>query len=529
MMRTLIALLPLLAMLQSAVAQQTPPEDFRAAQALLQERWFEVSTANFRVFSQLSRGDSERMARDLEQWREAAITVLGLPASAVRDPLTTHVYVFDSEQALRAFTDGQESAYYTSSPRAAYLAMIESDAAMDLAQHHLAHYLINNQPIGMPRWYEEGMAHYLSRLGIESDMADLRALPSEDLSLAIDLNDMLGLDALLYDDSALSSPRVIQVANFKAGLFMHFLLHAHEVEGFADRREQLRNYVALLQEGRTERFAFDQAFDAAPGRLAGEYLRFLQAVLAAGDPQRTVAALSALDDLEAEQVSEEVLTLALGELTLHSGRLAQAQFLFDSLVQEQTSVGRAYSGLADAIRMQVFEGAESAPDLLATDLRSLYLRALATQENDSQLFLDYGQYLDTELSECERSYTEAERREMEEAMRDAFSTGLSQQPDSAEVNLSYARLFLLPGKNWQEGESHQRKAFATLPADTYVMEQAIDYAIAAGRFEEARGYVTRLARPMHFWGVPEWVTDLRTKLDSAEQGLLFEPCAATTP
>lgn len=528
MMRTLIALLPMLpmlAMLQSAVAQQVSSDESLAAQELLKERWVEVSTRNFHVVSQLSRGDSERLARDLEQWREAAITLLGLPASAARDPLTTHVYVFETEQALRVFTDGPENAYYTSSPRAAYLAMTESDAAMDLAQHHMAHYLINNQPIGMPRWYEEGMAHYLSRLSVKSDVAELRALPAEDMELAITFNDMLELDALLYDDSALSSPRVIQVANFKAGLFLHFLLHAQEVEGFADRREQLRNYVSLLQQGRTERFAFDQAFDASPSRLASEYLRFLQAVLPAGDPERSVAALSPLEELEAEEASQEAVTLAFGELALHAGRLQQSQWLFDSLTQAQTAVGRAYSGLADAVRMQDFDGLKPVSNTGATDLRSLYLRALATQESDPQLLLDYGQYLDTELGECERGYSEAERREMQDAMRNAFTTVLSRQPDSAEVNLSYARLFLLPGQNWQEGEAYQRKAFATLPADTYVMEQAIDYAIAAGRFEEARGYIARLARPMHFWGVPEWVTDLNTKLDSAEQGLIFEPCA----
>ncbi|MDO8271621.1 MAG: hypothetical protein Q7U82_06825, partial [Gammaproteobacteria bacterium] len=73
MMRTLIALIPMLAVLQSAVAQQAPSEESLAAQALLQERWFEVSTGNFHVISQLSRGESERIARDLEQWREAAI------------------------------------------------------------------------------------------------------------------------------------------------------------------------------------------------------------------------------------------------------------------------------------------------------------------------------------------------------------------------------------------------------------------------------------------------------------------------
>jgi len=529
MMRTLIALIPMLAVLQSAVAQQAPSEESLAAQALLRERWFEVSTGNFHVISQLSRGESERIARDLEQWREAAITLLGHSASAAQDSLTTHVYVFESEQALRVFTDGPENAYYTSSPRAAYLAMTESDAAMDLAQHHMAHYLINNQPIGMPRWYEEGMAHYLSRLGVQSDVAELRELSPEDMDRAITFNDMLGLEALLYDDNALSSPRVIQIANYKAGLFMHFLLHAHEVEGFTDRREQLRNYVALLQQGRTERFAFDQAFDASPNRLASEYLRYLQAVLEAGDPERTLVALSPLDELDAEETNEEAMTLALGELALYAGRLEQSQSLFGSLTQAQTSIGRAYSGLADAVRMQDFDSAGANRDTVATDLRSLYLRALTTQESDPQLLLDYGQYLDTELGNCERVYTEAERREMEVAMRNAFTAVLSRQPDSAEVNLSYARLFLLPGQNWQEGEAYQRKAFATLAADTYVMEQAIDYEIAAGRFDTARGYIARLARPMHFWGVPAWVTDLRTKLNSAEQGLIFDPCASTTP
>ena len=113
-------------------------------------------------------------------------------------------------------------------------------------------------------------------------------------------------------------------------------------------------------------------------------------------------------------------------------------------------------------------------------------------------------------------------------MRDAFTTVLSRQPESPEVNLSYARLFLLPGQRWQEGEAYQRKAFEKLPADTYVMEQAIDYAIAAGRFEEAEGYIARLARPLHFWGVPGWVVDLRAKLAIAASGGVFDPCAPST-
>ncbi len=513
---------------QSAIAQEIAPERL-ALEALLQERWVEARTDNFHVISQLSEIKTERMALDLERWREAAITLLGLPASAARDPLTAYVYLFADEAALRVFTDGAENAYFVSSPRAAYLAIAESASALDLAQHHVAHYLINNQPIGVPRWYEEGMAHYLTRLNLQSGVAGLIPLRPENLDLAISVDDLLGIDDLLYNDSALSSPRLIQVGNLKAGLFMHFLLHAHELEGFADRRGELQNYVALLQQGRSERFAFDQAFSGSLNRLESEYLRYLAAAIPTADQERNLLTLPSRDEPDAAEVEREALVMGLGELALHGGRLAQAQHLFGSLVEAQTSIGRAYSGFADAVRMAAVETAESSPADVPADLRSYYLRALTIQGSDPQMLLDYGQYLDTELASCERNYTAGERVEMAEAMRNAFTTALSRQPESAEVNLSYARLFLLPGQNWQDGEPYQRNAFERLPVDTYVMEQTIDYAIAAGRFEDAQGFIARLARPMHFWGVPEWVTDLRHKLESAQRGQTFDRCATPAP
>ncbi|MES3008324.1 MAG: hypothetical protein V4751_11200 [Pseudomonadota bacterium] len=528
MIRLLLRLILLLAVWQSVTAQQTSSE-YLVADALLQERWLEVRTDNFHVISQLSERQTERLALELEQWREAAVTLLGLPTTALRDPLTTQVYLFETEQALNAFTDGPESAYFITSPRSAYLAVAESDAAMDLAQHHVAHYLVNNQPVGMPRWYEEGMAHYLSRLSVQSDVAELRELRPEDLDLAITFNDMLGMEALLYDDSALSSPRLIQVANMKAGMFIHFLLHAHELEGFADRRAQLQNYVALLRQGRTERFAFDQSFDGSPNRLAEDYLRYLQASLELGDQARVVETLTSRPELEATEIADDALAMALGELALYGSRHGQAQRLFGALTEAQTSIGRAYSGYAEAVRMAAYNAAESSPIDPTPDLRSYYLRALATQDSDPQLLLDYGQYLDTELADCERTFTAVERQEMEEAMRTAFTMVRSREPESPEVNLSYARLFLLPGQRWQDGEAYQRKAFERLPADTHVMEQAIDYAIAAGRFEEAESYIARLARPLHFWGVFEWVSDLRAKLQTASTGGVFDPCALSAP
>jgi len=493
----------------------------QAQEDLSSERWFAVNTPNFQILSQRSRAQTERQALALEQWRTAAAQILGAAYVISPDPIPNHIYLFDSTEDLAYFADGAESSYLYSSPRSNFMILADTDAALDLAQHHYSHFLINNRPIGVPRWYEEGMSNYLSRLNVDDGEIALSPFVREQYELMVDVNEVLSLEALLYDDDALASPRLIQVANLKSGMFMHFLQHAHEYEGFVDRRPQLQQYLGFLQQARTERFAYDQSFDESVSALEREFDRFLAVMAETREGERVLFQFSEEVASEAQEADSERVALQLGELALHGGKFELSAQYFSGLMAQSSSVGRAWSGYADAQRMQEREEGEPAPDV-----EPLYLQAQSVQSDDYQLYLDYGQYLDTELKDCEAAYTSAQRSRMQQLMQEQFSRALELNPDVAEVTLSYAQLFTLPGADWQQGLPWHQQSLAKLAADSFVLEQAIDYAILGGRLDDARRTVTRMARPMHFWGAHPWITALNNKVRAAERGEAYDACAA---
>jgi hypothetical protein len=300
----------------------------------------------------------------------------------------------------------------------------------------------------VPRWYEEGMSNYLSRLSADEGEIALAPFVPEQYELMVTVNGVLSLDALLYDDAALASPRLIQVANLKAGMFVHFLLHAHEYESFADRRPQLQSYLDFLQQGRTERFAYDQSFDGSVAALEREFDRFLALMAESREDERQLFQLADAAAPEAQEAAAQHVALQLGELALHAGEFDLSAAYFDGLIAQSSPLGRAWSGFADARRMRERGEGEAAPDV-----EPLYLQAQAVQGDDYQLYLDYGQYLDTELKDCEAGYSPPERERMQQLMHEQFTRALALNPDSPEVQLSYAQLFTLPGADWQQGTS----------------------------------------------------------------------------
>lgn len=498
---------------------------FAADDDLAAKRWYATETDNFLIYSQLSRGQTERQARALEQWRDAALQVLGVADSQALDPIKTYLYLFDDADDFALFADGEDLAYFFSSPRANFIIARSSDEGIDMAQHHYAHFLINNRPIGVPRWYEEGMSQYLSRLEAGGRTIELHRLTQDNYSLLAALNSDLTLEELIFDDSSLASPRLIQIANLKTAVFTQFLLHGHEREGFADRRQALRNYLGFLQQGRTERFAYDQAFNMSASRLESEFTRFVEEAARRGDRDSDLFESALERSFSAEEVSRVEMELALAEISLHSARFPLSAYYFDGLMQKGEGGGRAYSGYADAQRMNMSNPSDTAEHSALLELAMLYQQAIEIDPGDFQLHLDFGQYYDAQREDCGRPLNSAELVAAQQAMATHFEHALALNPESAEVNLSYAQLFLFEGKDWLQGLEYQNKAFASLPADNFVMEQAIEYAILAQDYPTAEALINRMARPMHFWGTPPWISNLRSQLRAAQRGEIFDPCA----
>ena len=68
-------------------------------------------------------------------------------------------------------------------------------------------------------------------------------------------------------------------------------------------------------------------------------------------------------------------------------------------------------------------------------------------------------------------------------------------------------------------------ADSLLPADSFIMEQAVRYAIAADDYERASRLIEEMAQPIHFFGEPEYVTNLRERLLRKRRNEPYDVCA----
>jgi hypothetical protein len=84
--------------------------------------------------------------------------------------------------------------------------------------------------------------------------------------------------------------------------------------------------------------------------------------------------------------------------------------------------------------------------------------------------------------------------------------------------------YQLEAESWQNGISFQEKAFALLPADSFVMEQSINYAIAADQYDEAQRLIDEMSQPIHFFGEPGFVSDLRVQLLKKRRDEAYDAC-----
>ncbi|MDT8428527.1 MAG: hypothetical protein RQ757_07145 [Pseudomonadales bacterium] len=306
------------------------------------EGWRKLNANGFIFLSQLDDEQTTALAVQLGTWKAAVEELISTSDLAV----PTYVYLFETQAALHRFAPETAEAVLYPSPRGNYLAILNQPGSIRQGLHELAHQFINNgSGLHDPRWYEEGMAEYLSRLRLDTDTPTLQQLSMARVRTATQIDTAMPLEVLLFDNSGLASPLLVQVANAKAAMLLHFLLHAHQQDGFRDYREGLQNYLALLAEQRRGRYAFDRGFPVSLNRLAAEYIRYLQ--LENRNPESLSVTISPQPMLARPEDMTTASALGmLAELGLNAGFFELAEAYFQQAGMLAPSVGRYQSGLA---------------------------------------------------------------------------------------------------------------------------------------------------------------------------------------
>lgn len=489
-----------------------------AQESLLEDRWFSLESENFLVISEASARQTSRFVEDLEIWRQLAAQLIADRDSFPVANVPNIVFLFDDQESLQHFTAGEELAFFYATPRANFMATLrDDDTSRRTALHHYAHFLQRNfSDLRFPRWYEEGMSGYLALIQIDGNEGEFNRPDARTFELLRELSDELRMDRLLYEDAALASPRLIQIANLKSESLMHYLRHGHE-DDWPDRRPTLQRYLQFILEGRTARYAFDQAFDVTTAELEEEYHAFLEdSSRPAGE--LTLTANEQVELSEPERMGSTELSILLGELALNAGRAENAEVFFRAAIESEERPARAFSGLGDALRFQEVEGRDQ-------EIAAYFDQALELAPNEPDILLDYGEYWEAELNDCDKTYPPAERVAIIERIEQSFVRALDLLPNSAEANLAMGQLYLFPEKQWSGGLQYQQRAFELLPADSFIMEQSAKYAIESGAYSEAEELIAELGQPLHFFGVPGYVNELRQRLRSKQNNENYEVCA----
>ncbi|HEV8119416.1 MAG TPA: tetratricopeptide repeat protein, partial [Candidatus Polarisedimenticolia bacterium] len=155
---------------QAAPAPLTAPVRLPPAE----DAWIRIDTQEFVLYSDASEEDTAAIARQLEMFR-VMLSRLG-SGLETRSPLPIVVYVFRDPAAYRPYRLRPDIAGFFVKDRDGNSIAVGLDPLSDPWQtifHEYVHFVLNNNFIDIPLWFDEGMAEAYSTFKIKDGTAQL--------------------------------------------------------------------------------------------------------------------------------------------------------------------------------------------------------------------------------------------------------------------------------------------------------------------------------------------------------------------
>jgi predicted kinase len=115
------------------------------------------------------------------------------------------------------------------------------------------------------------------------------------------------------------------------------------------------------------------------------------------------------------------LASALAELALNSGHTVVAQAMFEMALQRDAGFARGLSGVGDALRMGELEGMDQR-------IAKYFIEAAELEPQNTTILLDYGEYWESALEDCENVWPSGERRLITADVYEYFNRALEISP-----------------------------------------------------------------------------------------------------
>jgi tetratricopeptide (TPR) repeat protein len=318
--------------------------------ASARDNWFLLRTRNFNVVSNANEGRTREMALRLEQFLSVFAKVFNM---RTQSPVPITVLVFKSDDSFKPFKplyNGKPAnlaGYFQSGEDENMIALnIEANEQRPLATifHEYTHLLTSYAPRRWPTWLNEGIAEFYSSFKVDKNLVTLGE-PIAHHVFFLRANKMIPIQNLIAVDQ--KSP--VYNERDKQGVFYaeSWALVHYLILGPRSKERQLGQFVTLIDEGKNQTDAFQQAFKSDFPALDKELRAYI------GNDRYPIGTQN-LDNVEGEKeaqvrpVSEAEVKFYLGNLLLHTNRRDEAESFFKQAMQLDPALPGPYEGLGFA-------------------------------------------------------------------------------------------------------------------------------------------------------------------------------------
>jgi tetratricopeptide (TPR) repeat protein len=282
--------------------------------------------------------------------------------------------LFDSEKEFREYARSEStSGLYLSGLERDYIVTYAGGELPRVVTHEFVHFLLNQTPSALPRWFEEGTAELYSNAQINAKRVRIGKEIEPHMNLLLARPWLTAKQLAAERPGAASDQDQVQAESM---FYAQSWALVHMLNLSPDYRDHLPQFLQLLAAGREMTDAFQSAFGRTFERALSDlpaYLRKIRSVLIP-EPPRPPVSLE-----KAEPVGDVEAVLLRGDVALRGGLADLARSLFEQAAKEHPDAAAAEAGLGMLAMTQNRPG----------DARRYLERAIQLDDKDSTILFEY--------------------------------------------------------------------------------------------------------------------------------------------
>ncbi len=314
------------------------------------DRWIQVQTAHFTLYSDASERRTLDLGKRLERFR-AALSRFNKKFK-IDPPVATFIYVFKDDAAMSPYKKRfngrvvELSGLFAGRPDGYYIVLngARQDDPLEVIYHEYTHHFLENNLHRVPAWFNEGLAECCSTFKADDKTASIGLTKNEHVLLfrEHDLMPLHDLFAITYTSPDYNEGERRGPFYAESWVLMHYLMWDKP-----ERSPQFLAFLDRLSRGEEPDTAFPASFGISYQALENELRVYVRQARFAYTAFK-IADLGIDETIKVAPMKREEALNRLGDLLIHldENRAADAESLFREAQRLAPDSPTAFAGLA---------------------------------------------------------------------------------------------------------------------------------------------------------------------------------------